>query len=231
MSRKRPHAGGRTARRTALPATGWIDISVPLHTNMAHWPGDPDVRIERTQSLTGGAPCNVSQLTMSAHTGTHVDAALHFVPDGAALDTMPLSATIGPARVLEIRDAEAVRAAELQRHRIRRGERILLKTQNSARCWSAAGFVEDFVYIAADAARYLAQRHVRAVGVDYLSVDGYRQDGSESHLVLLRAGVWIIEGLNLAAVRPGAYELICLPLRIQGGDGGPARAILRKGAR
>ncbi len=220
-----------TTRRVRLPSTGWIDISVPLRTNMAHWPGDPDVRIERTQSIEWGAPCNVSKLSMSAHTGTHMDAALHFVPKGAPLDAMPLSATIGPARVVEIHDAEAVHTAELQPHRIRRGERILLKTRNSSHCWQHAEFVEDFVYIAEDAARYLAQRRVRTVGVDYLSVGGYRRDGRETHLALLHAGIWIIEGLNLSAVRAGSYELICLPLRIEGADGGPARAILRKGAR
>ena len=229
MTTKRTN--GRTPRRAALPSTGWIDISVPLRTNMAHWPGDPDVRIERTQSIEWGASCNVSKLSMSAHTGTHMDAALHFVPDGAPLDAMPLSATIGPARVIEIRDAEAVDVAELQAQRIRRGERILLKTRNSARCWQQADFVEDFVYIAAEAARFLAKCHVRTVGVDYLSVGGYRRDGSETHLALLQAGVWIIEGLNLSRVRAGSYELICLPLRIEGADGGPARAILRKGAR
>jgi len=231
MSTKRHNPDGRMARRRGLPSTGWIDVSVPLRTNMVHWPGDPEVRIERTQSIESGAPCNVSKLTMGAHTGTHMDAALHFVPGGAALDAMPLSATIGPARVLEIRDAEAVHAAELQEHRIRRGERILLKTRNSARCWPQPAFVEDFVYIAADGARYLAERRVRTVGVDYLSVGGYRRDGSETHLALLQAGIWIIEGLNLSAVRPGSYELICLPLRIEGADGGPARAVLRKGAR
>jgi arylformamidase len=231
MSTTRRRTRRSDGRRAALPSAGWIDISVPVRTNMAHWPGDPDVRIERTQSIARGAPCNVSKLTMSAHTGTHMDAALHFVPGGTPLDAMPLSATIGPARVLEIRAAEAVHVAELHGQRIRRGERVLLKTRNSARCWEQDEFVEDFVYIAEDAAQYLAARRVRTVGVDYLSVGGYRRDGYETHVALLRAGIWIIEGLNLSGVRAGSYELICLPLRMEGADGGPARAILRKGAR
>lgn len=212
-----------------LPSTGWIDISVPLRTNMVHWPGDPEVRFEREKDMDRGDSCNVSRLSMGSHTGTHMDAPLHFIPGGAGLDAMPLSATIGPARVIEIRDPEAIRADELRAHHPRRGERILFRTRNSARNWADEGFVKDFVHIAADAAEYLAQRRVRMVGVDYLSVGGFQRDGHETHLALLRAGIWIIEGLNLAKVRQGAYELICLPLKIKDGDGGPARAILRKG--
>jgi len=231
MSEARRDAARRGARRAAVPSAGWIDITVPLRTNMVHWPGDPDVRIERIQDMERGDPCNVSLLSMGSHTGTHMDAPVHFVRGGSALDVMPLNATIGAARVIEIGDPEAVHAVELRSHRIRRGERILFKTRNSSRCWGDAEFIEDFVYIGRDAAEYLAQRRVRTVGVDYLSVGGFHHDSHETHVALLRAGIWIIEGLNLSRVRPGPYELICLPLKIQGGDGGPARAIIRKGAR
>jgi arylformamidase len=196
-----------------------------------HWPGDPDVQITRIQDMQQGGACNVSVLSMSAHTGTHMDAPLHFLAGGAALDALPLAATIGPARVIEIRDPHAIHAAELGAQRIRRGERILFKTRNSARGWSDREFLHDFVYIARDGAEYLADRGVCTVGVDYLSVGGFEHDAHATHVALLQAGIWIIEGLNLSHVQPGSYELICLPLRIQGGDGGPARAILRKGAR
>jgi arylformamidase len=228
MSEARRDAARRSARRAAVPSAGWIDITVPLRTNMVHWPGDPDVRIKRLQYMERGDPCNLSFLSMGAHTGTHVDAPLHFVPGGAALDAMPLSATIGPARVIEIVDPEAVHAVELRNRRLQAGERVLFKTRNSSHCWADAEFTEDYVYVARDAAEYLAERGVCAVGSDYLSVGGFRRDSHETHIVLLGAGIWIIEGLDLSTVRPGRYELICLPLKIQGGDGGPARAIIRK---
>jgi arylformamidase len=206
---------------------GWIDVSVALHTGMVHWPDNPPVLVERTLDMERGDACNVSKLSLGAHTGTHMDAPLHFLRDGAGIDTMPFDATIGPARVIEIRDTVSISPGELAAHSIRAGERILFKTANSARCWQTDDFVEDFVYIAHDAAAFLAARGVRTVGVDYLSVGGFRADGAATHRALLGAGIWIIEGLNLAQVQPGAYDLICLPLRLLHADGAPARAILR----
>src|SRR3712207_5659468 len=140
---------------------------------------------------------------------------------------MPLTATIGRARVIEIRDPESVKPAELHPHRLQRGERILFKTQNSSRRWSAEDFMEDFVYVSQVAARYLAERGIQTVGVDYLSVGGFRKDGEETHRALLEAGIWVIEGLDLSEVEAGEYGLICLPLKIERSDGAPARAILR----
>lgn len=208
-------------------AQGWIDVSAPLHTGMAHWPDNPPVSIKRMMSIERGDEANVSTISMGSHTGTHMDAPIHFVRDGEGIDMLPLDATIGAARVISIGDAVAITRAELEPHDIKQGERILFKTRNSNRVWTTDEFVEDFVYISADAARYLAERGARTVGVDYLSVGGYKQDGRETHQALLGAGIWIIEGLNLASVEPGNYELICLPLKIVGGDGAPARAIMR----
>ena len=205
----------------------WIDISVPLRTGMVHWPDNPPVSIERMLDIERGDVANVSKLSMGAHTGTHMDAPLHFFRTGRGLDTMPLTATIGRARVIEIRDPESIKPEELRPHRIQRGERVLFKTRNSARCWQTDDFVEDFVYISQEAARYLAAKQVQTIGVDYLSVGGFFKDGVETHHALLEAGIWIIEGLNLANVVPGIYELICLPLKIEGSDGAPSRAILR----
>jgi len=205
----------------------WIDISVPLKSGMVHWPGDPEIRIERVLAIDRGDPCNVSSIVMGSHTGTHMDPPFHYVRAGTTLDAMPLDATIGPARVIEIEDPESVKPEELERHDIAPGERILLKTRNSPGAWQTDNFVEDFVYISLAGARYLAERGVRTVGVDYLSVGGYRADGEAIHHALLEAGVWIIEGLNLAGVQPGNYELLCMPIKIQQADGAPARAILR----
>jgi arylformamidase len=208
--------------------SSWIDVSVTLADGMAHWPDNPPVVVERTQDMACGAAANVSRLSCGVHTGTHMDAPIHFIAGATAIDQMPLDATVGPARVIEIVDPEAVRVAELQAHDIRAGERILLRTRNSPTAWKSAAFVEDFVYLTTEAAEWLAARGVRTVGVDYLSVGGYRAgNGVAVHHALLAAGVWIIEGLDLSGVPPGPCDLICLPLKILGGDGAPARAIVR----
>jgi arylformamidase len=156
-----------------------------------------------------------------------MDAPLHFIRQGMGIDKMPLDTTVGRARVIEIQDTESIKPEELIHHRIRRGERILFKTRNSSRGWQTHTFIEDFVYISKEAAHFLAERKVRVVGVDYLSVGGFKRDGMETHRALLEGGVWIIEGLDLSSVKPGKYDLICLPLKIEQGDGAPARAILR----
>lgn len=223
-------------KNTGLPSFGlgnnekvapWIDISVPLYSGMVHWPDNPAVRIERMLDLSHGDDANVSKLELGAHTGTHMDAPRHFFADGIGLDELPFDATIGLARVIPIEHPQAVYPAELERHNLKAGERILFRTRNSENCWKTDEFVEDFIYISAAAAQFLADRKVRTVGVDYLSVGGFVNDGVETHQILLGAGIWIIEGLNLSAVQPGTYELVCLPLRIAGADGAPARAIIR----
>jgi arylformamidase len=206
----------------------WIDISVPIRTGMAVWPGDTAARIRRTESIDRGDMVNMSDLTMSAHAGTHMDAPIHFLADGVSLDELPLDAVIGPARVIRIEDPYKITVRELLPHDIRHGERILFRTRNSERCRRNDVFVEDFVFIAADAARHLAESGVRAVGIDYMSVGGFESDMEETHRALLGAGIWVIEGLDLSDVEPGDYELICLPLKIAGGDGAPARAVVRR---
>jgi arylformamidase len=206
----------------------WIDISVPVRNGMVHWPGDPDFHIERATDQEKGDVATVSRMALGVHTGTHMDAPLHFIQNARSIDTMPLEATVGAARVIPIRDRKSITRQELIEHGISAGERILFKTANSQHAWNSDQFDEDFVFISQDAARYLAERGVQTVGVDYLSVGGFREDGPETHNALLRAGIWIIEGLNLGAVEPGEYELVCLPLRLVGAEGSPARAILRR---
>jgi len=206
----------------------WIDISVPIHTGMVHWPDNPPVLVDYMLHINRGDVCTVSTLSMGSHTGTHMDGPLHFIAEGLGLHEMPLDAAIGPARVIEIRDTESIKPEELEFHHIQHGERVLFKTVNSARGWQTATFLEDFVYISQEAARYLAAVGVQTLGIDYLSVGGYTKDAVETHVALLGAGIWIIEGLDLSQVDAGTYELICLPIKITGSDGGPARAILRK---
>jgi arylformamidase len=203
-----------------MMASSWIDVSVALKTGMVSWPGDPPARISHALDMERGDPCTVSLLEMGAHTGTHMDAPAHFVRGGIGIDATPLDAAIGSARVIPIRDRKSIKPDDLVGHRIRRGERVLFKTHNSDHCWDTDSFFEDFVYLSAAAAQYLAERQVRLVG-------GFRADGVETHQALLKAGIWVIEGLNLKRVRPGRVQLVCLPLKISGGDGGPARALVR----
>jgi arylformamidase len=206
----------------------WIDISVPLHNGMVHWPGDAPFERTETASIAKGAEANVSEIRGSAHTGTHIDAPLHFLPGRPGIDAMPISATVGRARVISIQDEELIQVRELESHSLAKNERVLFKTRNSEQCWNTDHFQEKFIYIPKDTAQYLAERRVQTVGIDYLSVGGFESDGAETHRILLAAGIWIVEGLKLAHVEAGEYELVCLPLKIVGSDGAPARAVLRK---
>ncbi|MEM7593711.1 MAG: cyclase family protein [Cyanobacteria bacterium P01_A01_bin.83] len=205
----------------------WIDISLTIHPDMPYWPDNPAVSIEPSQCLAHGDVCNVSKLTIGTHTGTHVDGINHFIKGGMGIDQMPLDATIGRARVIEIKDPKQIKVAELENYDLQPGERILFKTKNSFNALQSDTFVEDFVHISTDAAKYLAEKKVRTVGVDYLSVGGYNGNVIDVHHALLGSGIWAIEGLNLAQVEPGEYELICLPIKLKDGDGGLARAILK----
>jgi len=206
----------------------WRDISIPSFDGMVNWPGDGRVEMKRVMSIADGAVCNVTRLNMSVHTGTHMDAPGHFIADGVTMEAWPAEATMGRCRVIEILDPTAVTAAELAPYDVQAGERILFKTENSRQGrLGEPAFFEPFVYVAEDAAQLMVARGVRSVGVDYLSVGGFFKDGVETHVALLGAGVWVIEGLDLSAVEPGEYELSCMPLKLLGADGAPCRAMLR----
>jgi len=158
-----------------------------------------------------------------------MDAPVHFIDGAPGIDEVPLDVLIGPARVIGIEDGSKISADELERHQLQVGERILCRTANSLRDWSAQPFTSDFVSLTVEAARYAASRRIAFLGVDYLSVGPYGgSDGAEIHRALLGAGIWIVEGLNLRDAEPGNYQLVCLPLKIAGADGSPARAILRR---
>ncbi|MBI2848088.1 MAG: cyclase family protein [Chloroflexi bacterium] len=213
--------------RAAVSRSKWLDISVPVRNDMVHWPSDPPVNISRTLDMERGDRHTLSRLSLGSHTGTHVDAPLHFIRSGIGIDRMPLEIAVGRARIIEVHDSESIKPEELARQRIRRGERLLFKTRNSSRVWQTDRFIEDFVFISAPAADFLADRKVTLVGIDYLSVGGFKAGGSDIHRILLHAGIWLIEGLDLSLASPGRYDLICLPLKIVDGDGAPARAIVR----
>jgi arylformamidase len=207
------------------------DVSVPLSDDLPTYPGDPGMRIGNWRSLADGDSSNVSLLYFSAHTGTHVDAPAHFLEGAAKSETMPLEVLLGEATVVELPQTTTVIDEEFVAAHCQAGtERILFKTRNS-RFWSESnsGFREDFTYLSLPAATRLVQQGIKLVGIDYLSIEQFGVERHDTHFVLLRSGVVILEGLNLSDVPAGKYELLCLPLRIRGGngDGAPARAVLR----
>jgi arylformamidase len=210
-----------------IQKNSWIDISVTLCDVTPTWPGSDRFRAQRVSDMNKGAIANSSTLVIGTHAGTHIDSPLHFVKDGRGIDTLPLDATNGRTRVFEFRKVKSITPEMLYPCRIRRGERVLFKTDNSFRCWELEKFVEDYVHISSPAAAYLASRGVKSVGVDYLSVGEFGPDGVAAHQAFLRHGLWLIEGLNLSTVAPGRYELICLPLKLAGCEASPARAMLR----
>jgi arylformamidase len=206
----------------------WIDISVPIRPGMHEWPGDDPFRLVPVAAIEQGDAYAVSRATMTWHVGTHMDAPAHMLGGAPTIDGVPLDTCIGPARVIAIRHRSLVTRAELERHTIRAGERLLFKTRNSSTAWKAEAFSRDFVALAPDAAAYLASRRVRLVAIDYLSIDPFEAADMPAHKCLLGNGIAVVEGVCLAGVPPGRYQLVCLPLRIAGGDGSPVRAAIRR---
>ena len=213
-----------------LSMSQWIDVSIRLQRGLVPWPGDPPFELTRISDIARGDICTFSRVSMSAHAGTHVDAPLHFLKGGRSVDTLPLDATIGPARVIVIRNPRLITTEEVRPHRIRAGERLLFKTRNSARR-RPGHFFKSYVAVAPDAAEFLAARRIRAIGIDGPSIGPPGGDMAHTHRILLRAGIWIIEWLDLRRVPEGRCHLVCLPLRIVDGDGAPARAIVRPSRR
>jgi len=220
---------GISSKSFSVSKSRWINISLPLRNAMVHWPGNDPPRVELIHDVEKGARAPLWEITISSHTGTHIDAPRHFQPDGKTIDQMPLDTMIGPARVIEIKDTETIKPEELAAHNIQPGERILFKTRNSSKAYQTDDFVEDYVYISTEAAHLLAEKKVSVVGLDYIAVGSYKdiENLKEVHETLFNGGAWIIEGLNLSEAKAGKYELICLPLILEGGDACPARAILR----
>jgi arylformamidase len=203
------------------------DITVPIENGMPVWPGDPPVRLEQVAAIAAGANANVSSLACGVHVGTHVDAPHHFIDGAATVEQLPLEALVGRAYVADLRRAEVIDADALQKAGIPpRTERLLLRTRNSE-FWKRGErtFQTNFVGVDAAGAAWLVGRKIRLVAVDYLSVAPYR-NSRPTHEILLRAGIVILEGVDLSRVPPGRYHLTCLPMKLVGSDGAPARAIL-----
>lgn len=205
-----------------------FDISVPIRTGGLVYPGNPEIDISLQQAVAKGASANVSTIRFGSHTGTHADASRHFFDDGQPVDKIPLERLIGPALLLNFDDGVmSVGAAELRPREIEGHKRILIRTRNSG-FLSRKEFVKDYTFLAPDGAQYLVDSGVELVGVDYLSIEQFHSGHHRTHRTLLGAGVVIVEGLDLSVPTPGTYEFICLPLRLEGCDGAPARAVLIK---
>jgi arylformamidase len=203
------------------------DISIPITPDMPVWPGDPAVSLERVSKIEDGQNANVTHVSLSAHTGTHVDAPYHFLQDGDTLEKLSLKVLMGRVYVLYLPDVDLITADILWRAGIpSRSRRLLFKTRNSE-IWARGEkeFQTDFVALAPDAAQYLANRGIKLVGIDYLSIAPFKES-RPVHEILLGAGIVILEGVNLSKVSEGRYTLYCLPLNLQGVDGAPARAVL-----
>ena len=205
-----------------------VDISIGISEDLLTWPGDPAVSVERTSRISAGGSANVSLLGLGTHTGTHVDPPVHFIEGADPIDRVPLEVLVGPALVVDLTSASAIGPAELDALSLPQGtERLLCKTRNSE-MWTRdrVSFPDNYVAVTPDGARWIVDRGLRLVGVDFLSVEKDGPPDYPVHHALLGGGTIIVEGLDLSRVEPGPYTLYCLPVRILGGDGGPARAVL-----
>ena len=204
-----------------------IDISVAVDENLVVWPGSSRVQWTIQKSIAAGDTVNDTDFKASLHTGTHIDAPLHFIENGSPVDQIDLGKLIGEACVVELPGIKEITAKKLREHKIRKNvQRLLLKTDNSLLWKTSVGrFYEDFAALTPDAAQWLVKQGIKLVGIDYLSIQRFK-DGPEVHEILLKAGVVILEGLNLLGVVPGRYHLICLPLKLMGVEAAQARAVL-----
>jgi arylformamidase len=204
-----------------------IDVSVALDTSLPTYPGNTPFSLEAVKRIASGDSSNVSTIHLSVHAGTHVDAPRHFFDSGIGVDALPLEMLCGRTWVIEVTSRKAIAAEDLAAAHLSEDVRVLIKTHNS-RLWGTAEFQKDFVGVTESGAKYLVEHGIKVVGVDYLSVEVFKTPGAPAHHTLLGAGTIVIEGLNLIDVEPAVYDMICLPLRVVGADGAPARVVLRK---
>lgn len=205
------------------------DVSLTITQDLPTWPGDPGLKLELTSQIQKGDLVNLTHLSTSAHMGTHVDAPAHFLDAGGTVEMIPLETLVGPARVIEIMTDQSITAADLKAAGVYGADRrLLIKTINST-FWERglSEFQEDFIALEADAAAYLVEVGLEVIGIDYLSIAPFL-DPEPTHRILLEAGILIIEGLDLSRIEPGPYQLLCLPLKIEGADGAPARVLLQE---
>lgn len=203
------------------------DATLPIREGMVTFPGDPPFRLEPFFQRRKGDPFDLALMSMGTHLGTHVDPPAHYLDNGTTVDQLPLEALVGPGIVLDMRgrarvDPQALEASGLGNH-----TRVLLKTDNGPFLLEPS-LREEYVHLTEDGAQWLVEHGVRLVGIDYLSIERFRNPGAPVHRALLKAGVVVVEGVHLLDVPEGPCVVVCLPLRIQGADGAPARVILMR---
>jgi arylformamidase len=204
-----------------------IDVSVPLDAQLPTYPHNTPFTLEAIKRIARGDSSNVSTVHMSAHAGTHVDAPRHFFDEGPGTEALPLELLMGRTRVIEVGTRSGIAAADFDGVDLSDDIRVLIKTANS-RLWGSPAFHEDYVGVTESGAKHLVAHGIKVVGVDYLSVEKFHTPGAPAHHVLLGGGTIVIEGLDLREAEPGIYDMFCLPLRIVGSDGAPARVVLRR---
>lgn len=205
-----------------------IDVSLPVGPDLLTWPGDPGIRIDPSKRIERGDPANVSEFHLGSHTGTHIDPPVHFLPGERSIEELDLDVFFGPAVVTDLGKADAIGSAALEALDLPAGTvRLLCRTRNSD-LWTRlpVEFPPDYVAVTPDGARWVVDRGIRLLGVDFLSVERSGSADHPVHRTLLGGGTVIVEGLDLSRVAPGSYTLACFPLRIKDGDGSPARAVL-----
>lgn len=202
-----------------------FDITVPTSSGMLHWPGDPEVEISRISSISEGATANVSVINFGLHTGTHMDAPLHFIDKSTDITGISPEIMIGKCTVIRIDNPQFIGAGDLAEKKINT-QRVLFRTKNSDSEWFNHPFNKSYVFLKPDAASVLIKKGVKLVGIDYLSIGEFK-NGKETHQILLGNGVWVIEGLYMKDIPEGEYEIFALPLKVKGADGAPARVLLK----
>jgi arylformamidase len=215
----------------SIPSTGWIDATATLDPSTTPvYAGDAPMKFDFLKDMRKDDGFTLSVYSLGAHSGTHIDAPMHFIRDGAPIDRVPLEPLIGPARIIDIPDSvQSINAAELGKHDWKGVERVIFRTRSSLHGWMhSPTFHRDFAYVAPDAAQQLADAGVKLVGVDYISAEQFGAPAPLTHQTLLGKGIPIVEGLQLDNIRAGDYDLIVLPMKVGGHEGAPARAILRK---
>src|SRR5204862_2629672 len=226
-----PQTQSASDKADAVAATGWIDATATLDPRTTPvYAGDAPMKFDFLRDMRKGDAFTLSAFSLGAHSGTHIDAPMHFVRDGAPIDKVPLEPLIGPARVIDIPDnVQSLNSAELARHNWKGAERVIFRTRSSLRGWMHdPTFHRDFAYVAPDAARQLADAGVKLVGIDYISAEQFGAPAPLTHRTLLGKGIPIVEGLQLDSVAAGDYDAIILPMKVGGHEAAPARAILRK---
>ncbi len=202
------------------------DATLSIHEKMVVFPGDPPFKKEPVSQIQTGDDFNLTRLTMGTHLGTHVDPPAHYLEAGATVEQIPLESMVGPGVVADLRGRSQIDRHDLEKSNIGDHKRVLLKTDNGPRLLEST-FHQNYVHLTEDGARYLVEHKVRLVGIDYLSIEHPENPGSPVHHLLLEAGVLVVEGVHLLEIPPGEYEIFCLPLKIKGADGAPARVLLR----